>query len=356
LSGVGLRLETGRRHPGPNYVAGRLARQILFLPHADPLAARWGEEAAATVERASARDLEVDAVLGTEELEGLLVAAVAGGALHYVRGFPPTLAGDDDPDSAFVARVRRRLFGVRIEDATPVVAELRRSKDEQEVRAIERAAEVTAAALERLFERARPGVRESALEAELTAQYRGHGASHAFDPIVAAGPNALRLHYTENAGVLRAGELLLVDTGACLDGYRCDVTRTVPVDGRFTPRQREVYEAVLRAQRAAIAACRRGATISDVHRAAWAAIEGSGFAAGFVHGTSHHLGLETHDAGDVHLPLEVGCVITVEPGIYLGDEGIGVRIEDDVLITADNPRVLTAAIPSAPDEVERAAG
>jgi Xaa-Pro aminopeptidase len=356
LFAEGVRLETGRRYPGPSYVSGRLARQVIFLPHADALAARWGEEAGATVEGLTAAALEVDAVVGVEELEGLLLTVAGAGILHYVRGFAPTLLGDDDPDTSFVARVQRRLFGLRIEDATPRVVELRRKKDAEEVSAIERAAEVTAGALRRLFARARPGVRESELEAELTAHYRSHGATHAFDPIVAGGANALRLHYTANAGALERGKLLLVDTGACLDGYRCDVTRTVPVGGKFSERQREVYQTVRRAQQAAIAACRPGATISDVHRAAWDAIAGSGLGTGFVHGTSHHLGLETHDPGDVHRPLEPGCVITVEPGIYLPEEEIGVRIEDDVLITTEGPRVLTAAIPSAPDEVERGLG
>ena len=151
------------------------------------------------------------------------------------------------------------------------------------------------------------------------------------------------------------GRILLVDTGARLHGYCSDLTRCFPVAGVFTPRQRAVYDAVLEAQQAAIAACRPGATLADVHESAWHSLARAGFGPGFVHGTSHHLGIETHDAGDVHAPLEPGCVITVEPGVYLPDESLGIRIEDDVLVTAAGARVLSAAIPSDPDEIERRA-
>jgi Xaa-Pro aminopeptidase len=124
------------------------------------------------------------------------------------------------------------------------------------------------------------------------------------------------------------------------------------VDGKFTPRQREVYETVLRAQQAAIAACKAGALLADIHTTAYRVIQEAGFAEWFIHGTSHHLGLETHDVGDVHRPLEPGAVVTVEPGIYLTDEAIGVRIEDDVLITAEGPRILGPGIPSSVEAIE----
>ena len=127
----------------------------------------------------------------------------------------------------------------------------------------------------------------------------------------------------------------------------------ISVDGRFDERQRQVYETVLRAQRAAIEMCRPGALIAELHAKAHEVIAAAGFGEFFIHGTSHHLGLETHDAGDIHRPLAEGAVITVEPGIYLPDEQIGVRIEDDVLITAAAPRILTEAIPVEAEDVER---
>jgi Xaa-Pro aminopeptidase len=354
LSARGVRIGTGARHPGPDYVRGRMVRQSLFLPRANELAARWGEESASTLDSASADRYEVDALLDAEELELVLGRALQeSAALHYVRTAAPSLAGPDDADAAFVARVHARFFDVAVRDATPTVHEMRRLKDAGEVRALERSIELTREALERAVERLAPGVAESALEGEITAVYRAGGGTHAFDPIVACGVNAALPHYHANSASVRAGQLLLIDTGAVVGGYRSDVTRTYPVDGRFTPRQREVYETVLRAEREAIALCRPGALLADVHARAWDVIEKAGFGKHFIHGTGHHLGLETHDVGDVHRPLREGCVVTIEPGIYLPEEGIGVRIEDDVLVTDGAPRVLTAAIPAAVEAVER---
>jgi Xaa-Pro aminopeptidase len=169
---------------------------------------------------------------------------------------------------------------------------------------------------------------------------------------VACGINAVFPHYHANSARIEPGKLLLIDTGAALDGYRSDVTRTLPVDGRFSDRQRKVYETVLGAQRQAIEMCRPGALIADIHSKAYDVIAAAGFGEHFIHGTSHHLGLETHDAGDIHRPLVEGAVITVEPGIYLPDEEIGVRIEDDVLVTAAAPRILSEAIPTTAEEIE----
>jgi Xaa-Pro aminopeptidase len=147
--------------------------------------------------------------------------------------------------------------------------------------------------------------------------------------------------------------LLLIDTGAALCGYRSDVTRTLPVDGRFTDRQRKIYDTVLRAQRAAIEICRVGVLLADIHAKAFDVIASAGFGEYFIHGTSHHLGLETHDAGDIHRPIAEGSVITVEPGIYIPDEEIGVRLEEDVLVTDRAPRILTEDIRVTAEDIER---
>jgi Xaa-Pro aminopeptidase len=170
---------------------------------------------------------------------------------------------------------------------------------------------------------------------------------------VACGINAVFPHYKANSARIEPGKLLLIDTGASLDGYCSDVTRTLPVDGQFDERQRKIYDTVLRAEREAIDMCRPGALIADIHAKAYDVIATAGFGEYFIHGTSHHLGLETHDAGDVHSPLTEGSVITVEPGIYIPDEEIGVRIEDDVLITGDGPRILTEGIPALAEDIER---
>jgi len=353
MASQGVRIETGRSYPGPDYVSGRVVRQVLFLPPEDPLAARWGEDASATLGSLEPDEVGVDAILAEGALPVVLDAALsAGRSLHYVRATTPSLVAEPDVDTVFVERVRRNFFGNAVLDATPAVQEMRRLKDDDEVRAIERSIEVTAEALEAVLARLSPGVAERELEAEIVRVYRKHGAVHSFDPIVGSGANANKLHYVKNEGTVSPGDLVLVDTGASVDGYSADVTRTYPAGGRFDTRQREVYEAVLAAQRAAIEACAPGALLADVHARAFEVIADAGFGDFFPHGTGHHLGLETHDVGDLYRPLEPGAVVTIEPGVYLPEEGIGVRIEDDVLVTAAGRRNLSERIPKGVKEIE----
>ncbi len=350
----GLRIGIGREYPGPDYQRGRIAHQVLFLPPVDPLAARWGEDATATLGSVAAEDAGVDAVLGTGELEPVLSRALGScERLHLVRAASPALGAPFDGDGELLEAVRRGFLNVTVRDATPQVEELRRLKDPGEVQAIERAVVITGQAIRSVQELARPGMFEHELEAEIARVYRANGAVHGFDPIVATGRNATLLHYGRNNARVAEGDLILIDTGAQAGGYGADVTRTFPVDGHFSERQREVYETVLRAQQAAIELCRPGTLIGDIHAETYRVIDAAGFGECFMHGTSHHIGLETHDVGDVHRPLEPGAVITVEPGIYLEDEAIGVRIEDDVLITPEGHRVLSEAIPKQVEEIER---
>ncbi|MCP3977998.1 MAG: M24 family metallopeptidase [bacterium] len=354
LAPAGTRVSTGRANPGPDYVRGKIVQQILFLPRADPLAARWGEGSVATSDSVDAAAVGVDLVASSSSMDAMLTVALRQAhRLFYVRAFSPSLGGDDDPDSEFIGRVQRRFAHVGVGGGTPHVDEMRRCKDAGEVEAIERSVAVTAEALDRVLREIRPGVREHAIEAEIAAVYRAHGAGHAFEPIVGCGDNALKLHYRANDGPVDDGRLILVDTGASLAGYKSDITRTYPVSGKFDARQREIYEAVLRAEEETIAACKPGALLGDLHAIAHKAIARAGFGDALPHGTGHHLGLETHDVGDIHRPLVPGNVITIEPGIYLADEGIGVRIEDDVLITDDGHRVLSDRIPKDVESIER---
>jgi len=353
LAPGGTRIETGRMHPGPDYVRGRLAQQILFLPPGDPLAARWGEDSSATLEEVSAEDAGVDVVMaGSQVTEVLDQALRTANLLFYVRAWEPSLAGAEDRDSALTHKIRQRFLDVQVRDGSHAVHEMRRLKDRSEVESIERAVAVTAEGLDRAMRMARPGMNECEIEAELTRVYRGRGARHAFDPIVGAGPNALSLHYKRNSGPIDEGQLLLIDTGALVDHYCSDITRTCPASGRFSDRQREVYEAVLRAHQAAIDSARPGVLMADLHATAWNVIDEAGLSDHFVHGLGHYLGLETHDVGEVHRPLAPGAVITIEPGVYIPDEKIGVRIEDDVLITESGCRVLSDAIPRTVAEIE----
>jgi len=352
LSAAGLRTSTGKDHPGPDYLSGRLVRQALFLPQHDPVAARWGEDARATHEGTHEDAVGVDAVLSTSETSARLSEWLRGATrLGYVRAAAAFVDGPDS-DAVFIDSIRNRFLNVEMRDVTPVIAEFRTVKDEFEIAAIERAAGVTATGFGRVLGALRPGIKEHQLDAELAAVYRDAGAGNAFEPIVGAGRNALKLHYRDNDGPIEPGDLVLVDSGAKLGGYCADVTRTYPADGAFTPRQREVYTAVLAAQVAAIEAIRPGVLLGELHAIAWQSIDASGFGAAFIHGIGHHLGIETHDAGNIHEPLRAGAVITVEPGIYLADEGLGIRIEDDVLVTADGFRELTAGIPKTIETIE----
>ena len=355
LAPEGVRVGTGRRNPGPEYVRGRMARQILFLPPTNQLAARWGEDCSATVENADAEQLGVDELISTSDMnEALTVWLARASALRVVRGFPSSLSGAADADTSFAERVRARFLGLQLLDATPVVHEMRRLKDHGEHEAIKRSIDVTQQALDAVVGRLASGLLEHELEAEIARVYRAHGGTHAFEPIVGCGANALKLHYTSNDGPVEKGKLLLIDTGVSIQGYKSDITRTLPVDGKFTPRQREVYEVVLRAQEEAIAMCRPGVLIGDIHARSFEVIAEAGYSGGdYPHGIGHHLGLETHDVGDVHVPLEAGAVMTIEPGVYVSGDDIGVRIEDDVLVTDDGPRVLSAAIPKTVEDVER---
>jgi len=349
----GMRVGTGRMHPGPNYVRGQMVQQVLFLPSRDPMAAQWGEGSAVNTSTVTAEEAGVEAIFSTAEMSSVLGPVLAAAArLYYMRGYASSVGGDDDPDTEFTHRLSRRFLNLEVCDATSNVHEMRRVKDADEVAAIEKSVGVVAQAIDRVMQIVRPGMLESELEAEIIRIYRIHGGEHAFEPIVGSGPNALVLHYTANSGPIEAGQMLLIDTGVSIGGYKADITRTIPVDGTFTVRQRELYEVVLAAQDAVVADCKPGALIGDLHARAWESIDAAGHSEHFIHGIGHHLGLETHDVGDLYRPLAEGCVITVEPGVYRSDDGIGIRIEDDVLIDADGPRVLGPGIPKTVEAIE----
>ncbi len=272
------------------------------------------------------------------------------------------------------------------------LSELRLCKDEFEVEQMRQACAATAVGFEAVVralpEAVRQGRGERWVEGVFGLHARHAGNAVGYDTIAASGDNANTLHWIRNDGDLREGDLLLLDAGVELDSlYTADITRTLPVTGRFTPQQRQVYEAVLEAQQAGIDAARPGAKFSDVHDAAIAVVakhlaawgilpvspeeslsaEGGQHRRWMVHGTSHHLGLDVHDCAQARREvyregeLREGMVITVEPGIYLKStdllvpeelRGIGVRIEDDILITADGCEVLSSQLPRAADEVE----
>ncbi|MDH3626963.1 MAG: M24 family metallopeptidase [Acidobacteriota bacterium] len=343
-----------RGAPGPDYMRSRHASAVLLLPKSDPVLAQWGEDASETVEGVDAAALGVDLVADVAGLDAILATALRGGrTLWLIRSAPASFRDRPDALTRLAGRIRDHFPAVRIRDAGERLDRMRALKDDGEIEAIENALQVTRRGLDRIAAATAPGIREGQLEAELSYAYRTAGASHAFGAICAAGSNALQLHYRANDGVLSEGQLLLIDTGVRLEGYCSDISRTFPVSGKFTVRQKELYDVVLEAQRVAIEGCVVGVTLADLHALAYEVIDRAGLGSRFAHGIGHHLGIHVHDTPQADGPLEAGAVITIEPGVYLEDEGIGIRIEDDVLVTVDGPRVLSADFPRSTDEIER---
>jgi Xaa-Pro aminopeptidase len=278
----------------------------------------------------------------------------------------------------------------QIRDLRSLLDEMRLTKDAHEIDCMRRAADIASAGHARAMRACRPGMAEYELEAELSYEFRRRGADgHAYAPIVASGANACILHYVANNKLLAAPSLVLIDAGCELAGYASDITRTFPVSGRFSASQREVYEIVLAAQQAAIAAVRPGASFMDYHQAALrvlsqglidlklitgsvdGAVDSAAYKPWYMHRTGHWLGLDVHDVGEYRnspadddwTTLVAGMTLTVEPGLYFRPgstvpehlHGIGVRIEDDVLVTADGCTVYSSA-PKTIAEIEEVMG
>jgi Xaa-Pro aminopeptidase len=286
---------------------------------------------------------------------------------------------------AQAARPRSGSGPLALFNAGSVLHEMRLRKEPGEIESLRRAAAITAEAHRSVLERAWRERYEYEIEALLDSTFRSHGASGpAYPSIVASGPNSTVLHYHANTRLIRDGDLILVDAGAEYDSYCADVTRCLPAGRRFAARQRAIYEVVLHAQEAAIDAIRPGVRIEDVHKRSLGELIGGLLSLGllsgsadeieekelykpfFMHRTSHWLGLDVHDTGDYRRSgksraLLRGMVLTVEPGLYVSEQneeveeawrGIGVRIEDDVLVTDNGHEVLTAAIPKRLDDIE----
>ncbi|HYR88721.1 MAG TPA: Xaa-Pro peptidase family protein [Terriglobia bacterium] len=260
------------------------------------------------------------------------------------------------PVSEFDATLRkvseraRATFGLK--EVVGDIASLRQTKSRTEIALLEKAIQITMKAQQAAVREIAPGAWEYEVEAALEFEFRHSGAERpAFPSIVGSGPFSTILHYNENTRRMESGDTVVVDIGAEYGGYTADVTRTYPVSGKFSPRQREIYKIVLDAQKAAIAKVKPGVTISEIHQAAKGYIESKGYGKYFIHGTSHHIGLEVHDVGATTRPLEANMVITVEPGIYIPEEKLGIRIEDDVLVTPAGCRLLST-FPKELDEIE----
>ena len=374
-------------------VDGDRTETLLFCREKNPEREIW--DGLRFGPQAAAERFDFDQAFAISELDERMPALLADQpAVYCMLGSDPALD----------ARMQRWLGAVRAQarmgvsapsqaiDVRALLDEMRLVKDAHEVDLMQRAARISAAAHVRAMRRTRPGMREFELEAELLHEFRRCGSQFpAYGSIVAGGRNACVLHYRENTSELRDGDLLLIDAGCELDGYASDITRTWPVNGRFSPAQRALYDIVLAAQAAAIAATRPGTRFIDPHDAAVrvlaqgmidcgllegsvdGVIESGAYKRFYMHRTGHWLGMDVHDCGEYRQPgepgtgdarpwriLRPGMVLTVEPGIYVQAAAdvpapfhdIGIRIEDDALVTDDGCEILTADVPKAANDIE----
>lgn len=366
----------------PNHARSKF---VLFVRPRDPAAEVWTGRRAG-VEGAEAR-FGADKAYPLSDLDRMLPEFLEGNeTIHY------TFGRRDDFDRRITACLNDLRARVRagvtapgsIDDPRKILSEMRLFKSPEEIALMRRAAEITREGHIAAARAIKPGAYEYEVEAAIEGAFRGLGAlGPAYPSIVGSGPNATILHYIENNRRMEAGEMVLIDAGAEFDFYNADVTRTYPVNGRYTSPGRDVMDAVLEAQRAAIEAVKPGVRFDDVHQVALRSlvrslislgilsgdpddlIEKKAYRKFYMHRTSHWLGMDVHDVGEYRSgkesrALEPGMVLTVEPGLYVAPgaevpealRGIGARIEDDVLVTETGHDVLTRDIPKVLADVE----
>lgn len=277
-------------------------------------------------------------------------------------------------EDRFISKVKANFPAHQVHKSAPIMHKIRSVKEAEELALMQRACDITKAGVERLLKFIRPGVWEYEIEAELAHEFlRNRSRGFAYTPIVASGKNACVLHYIENNQICKDGDVILLDVGAEYANYASDLTRCIPVNGRFTPRQKEVYNAVLHVKNEAQKLLVPGTIMAEYHQEVGRIMEAEliklklidatdiknqrpewpAYKKYFMHGTSHFLGLDTHDVGLWNEPIQAGMVFTCEPGIYIPEEGLGIRIEDDLVVQANGgPFNLMRDIPIEADHIE----
>mgnify|MGYP001827004479 FL=1 len=348
-------------------------REILFLKETNEQIALW-EGQKYTKDEATAVS-GIKTVCWNHEFNLIFRALVVQSERVYLNTNEHLRADDsvETRDRRFLRWCRSAFPLHHYRRTAPIMQNLRTIKSPLEVDLIKTAGNITDQAFRRLLGFIEPGVWEFEIEAEICHEFlRNRSRGPAFETIIASGVDSCTLHYVRNDKQCREGDLVLIDFGAEYANYAADVTRTVPVNGRFSKRQKEVYNAVLKVHKAAIRMLTPGNTLDEYTREVGQVMETELIGLGlldagevkkqsedkplykkyFPHGTSHHLGLDVHDYGDKYRKFEPGMVLTCEPGIYIKDEAIGVRIENNILITAGDPVDLTGTIPREADEIE----
>ena len=328
----------------------KLPREILFLPQRVPSQEKW------TGRKLGPLDAGIEARTG---FATVLPAERFEAELHRLLESYPNIR---TTGTESIANLKQLAPGRNVTDASAGIAPLRMTKSEAEIAHIQHATDASVQAHLASWKAMKPGQYEYEISAVMEGSYLKAGCRRgAYAPIVGSGPNSTVLHYSRNSRRMDSGEVTVIDVAAECDNYASDITRTIPVGGKFTSRQREVYEVVLGAQNAAIAAIKPGVTIQELTKIArdymnahGKDLHGAPLGKYFVHGLGHHVGLDVHDLSNATFPMRPGMVITIEPGIYIPEENLGVRIEDMLLVTTTGSKLMSAALPRDPDELERA--
>ena len=347
---------TGIAEPGAILILApgqRNYRHRLYLAPRDPEAERWtGEREPLSKELLETTGFDRIRRSGSASRELMSILETTD-TLHVIN----RPAGPDQPvpaEQELYGKLRLRIAGLTVKNLSKLLPTMRSIKEDRELEHMRKAIDATLAAHRVAARAIRPGVEENWVEPMIMTEFKRHGSVRpAFPSIVGSGDNSTILHYPDHDKTIEAGSLVVVDIGAEYGRYAADVTRTYPANGTFSDRQRLVYETVLRAQQTCIDMVRPGVYVEDLHVKAEEIIGEAGFADYFIHGIGHFVGLDVHDAGLYSEPLAEGMVITIEPGIYIPEEGLGVRIEDEVLVTAKGVKLLTADLPRSVSGIER---
>jgi Xaa-Pro aminopeptidase len=344
--------------------------EILFLPNHNPSQEKW------TGPKLGAENPDAGKITGfdhVEVLDSLRTELVRLLPQKKVTVFTDVLAEGETSNSAapldWLKRANAFPVGVSFQDVRPLLSTLRMYKDGGEIERIRHATDASIAAHFAAMHTVKPGITEREISALMQYEWGKHGCERpAYAPIVGSSLNSTVLHYSDDSGTVQAGDVLVIDAAGEYSMYASDITRTLPASGKFTARQREIYDIVLGAQQAAVAAFHSGKSRlrrnqpDSLHDVAYNFINSHGkdlhgepLGKYFIHGLSHYVGLNVHDAGDYDVPLGPGMVFTIEPGIYIPEEKLGVRIEDILYVDQDGKLInLTAHLPHTANDVERA--
>jgi len=283
----------------------------------------------------------------------------------YLNNIQTSLNSPLNKEQSFVRQIRDRFPKILFDDLSEIILPLRTVKEKWEIKQLQKAIDITGKGIKQIYKKARAGMMEFELEAILNYEITKAGLRHlGFKSIIASGKNAATLHYESNNSKIGKNDLVLLDVGASCNNYSADISRTFPVSGKFTVRQKAVYEEVLNIQKEIIKMIKPGIGFPELNKKTVELItvslkrlnlikEDKEYKKYYMHSIGHHLGMDTHDIGKRDSVLEIGNVITVEPGIYIPEEGIGVRIEDDILVTKNGYKNLSESIPKEIEEIER---